>query len=74
MSGMLWTVSLLSLYPSPQQWDPPHDGTDITRQVPAAGSGCKILLWVQPVSVNHEVSVGQVAYRREEQERKTIER
>lgn len=43
--------------------DPPHDGTDITRQVPAAGSGCKILLRVQPVSVNHEVSVGQIAYR-----------
>lgn len=41
--------------------DAPHDGTDITRQVPAAGGGGEVLLGVQPVSVNHEVSISQVA-------------
>ena len=45
----------------PSAADPPHDGTDITRQVPAAGGGREILLGVQPVSVDHEVSIGQVA-------------
>lgn len=40
----------------------PHDGTDITRQVPATGSGGEILLGVQPVSINHEVPIGQVDF------------
>lgn len=46
---------------SPQQRDPPHNSADITRQVPPTGSGCEILLGVQPVSVNHEVPICQVA-------------
>jgi len=40
----------------------PHDGTDITGQVPAAGGGGEILLGVQPVRVNHEVSISQVDF------------
>lgn len=46
---------------SSQLQNPPHDGTDIARQVPPAGSGSEILLGVQPVSVDHEISIGQVA-------------
>lgn len=55
--GHPWADTLM--YPATA--DPPHDGTDITRQVPTAGSRGEILLGVQPVSVNHEVSIGQVA-------------
>lgn len=47
--------------PLPSAADPPHDGTDIPGQVPAAGGGGKIFLGVQPVRVNHEVSISQVA-------------
>lgn len=39
----------------------PHDGTDVPGQVPATGSGGEVLLRVQPVCVDHEVAVGQVA-------------
>lgn len=49
----------------PSAADPPHDGTDVTRQVPATGGGREILLGVQPVSINHEVPIGQVAEKRE---------
>lgn len=64
--------------PCPSAADPPHDGTDITRQVPAAGSGGEILLGVQPVSVNHEISISQVAEERqkdeqEEEKNKSVE-
>lgn len=44
--------------------DSPHDGTDISGQVPAAGSGGEVLLRVQPVSVDHEIAVGQISERR----------
>lgn len=43
--------------------DSPHDGTDISGQVPAAGSGGEVLLRVQAVSVDHEVAVGQISER-----------
>ena len=63
--------------PVPSAADPPHDGTDITSQVPTAGSGGEILLGVQPVSVNHEVSISQVAWgerqRGERKENKSAE-
>lgn len=41
----------------------PHYSTHITGQVSPAGSGGEILLRVQPISVNHEVTVGQVSVR-----------
>ena len=55
----LWADTLMS--PLPSAADPPHNGTDVPGQVPAAGGGSKILLGVQPVGVNHEVSISQVA-------------
>lgn len=39
----------------------PHDGTDIPGQVPATGGGGEVLLRVQPIRVDHEVTVGQVS-------------
>jgi hypothetical protein len=40
-----------------------HDGTDITRQIATAGGDGKVLDRVQPVGVNHEITVVLV-YRR----------
>lgn len=42
----------------------PHDCTHISSQVSAACSGGEVLLRVQPVGVNHEVSVSQVTGER----------
>lgn len=49
----------------------PHDGTDISCQVPATGGGGEILLRVEAVRVNHEVAVGQVSVKSHKRIRKT---
>lgn len=39
----------------------PHNGTDVPSQVSATGGGGQVLLRVQPVRVDHEVTIGQVS-------------
>lgn len=39
----------------------PHDSTDVSSEVASAGRGAEVLLGVEPVCVNHEVAVRQVA-------------
>jgi hypothetical protein len=37
-----------------------HDGAYVSGQVAAAGRARQVLRWVQPVSVNHEVSESRI--------------
>jgi len=39
----------------------PHYSTDITRKVPSTRRACEILLRVQPVCVNHEVTISKIS-------------
>lgn len=39
----------------------PHEGADVSCEIPPTGSGAEILLWVEPVRVDHEAAVRQVA-------------
>ncbi len=57
--GLFKTLEILTF-----SLHPPHDCTHVSCQVPAAGGGGQVLLRVQSVGVNHEVSVRQVTERR----------
>jgi len=39
----------------------PHYGTDITSKVSSTGRTCEIFLRVQPVRVDHEVTIGKIS-------------
>ncbi len=39
----------------------PHDRTHISSEVSPAGGGGQVLLRIQPVCVNHEVTISQIA-------------
>lgn len=43
----------------------PHEGANISGEVPPAGRGAQILLRIEPVRVDHEAAVRQVAAARE---------
>lgn len=50
----------------------PHEGADVSGEVPPAGRGAQILLRVEPVRVDHEAAVRQVAAAREAMHRNLL--